>query len=36
MKANNARQIKSSINLIMNAVNDQDTKSIENIIEILV
>lgn len=29
MKANNARQIKSSINLMMNAVNSQDTKSIE-------
>lgn len=29
MKANNARQIKSSINLMINAVNSQDTKSIE-------
>lgn len=29
MKANNARQIKSSINLMMNAFNNQDTKSIE-------
>lgn len=29
MKANNARQIKSSINLMMNAVNSQDIKSIE-------
>lgn len=29
MKANNARQIKSSINLMMNAVNSKDAKSIE-------
>ncbi len=29
MKANNARQIKSSITLMMNAVNAQDIKSIE-------
>lgn len=29
MKANNARQIKSSINLMMNAINSQDIKSIE-------
>ena len=29
MKANTARQIKSSIILMMNAVNSQDTKSIE-------
>lgn len=29
MKANIAREIKSSINLMMNAVNNQDAKSIE-------
>ena len=29
MKANTARQIKSSIILMMNAANSQDTKSIE-------
>lgn len=29
MKANIAREIKSSVNLMMNAVNSQDTKSIE-------
>ena len=29
MKANTAREIKSSIVLMMNAINSQDTKSIE-------
>ena len=29
MKANTARQIKSSIILMMNAVNSQDSKSVE-------
>lgn len=29
MKANTAREIKASINLMMNAINSQDTKSIE-------
>ena len=29
MKANTARQIKSSIILMMNAVNNQDSKSVE-------
>ena len=29
MRANTAREIKSSINMMMNAVNSQDIKSIE-------
>ena len=29
MKANTAREIKSSIVLMMNAINSQDTKSVE-------
>lgn len=29
MKANTAREIKSSINMMMNAVNSQDAKSVE-------
>lgn len=31
MKANTSREIKSSVNMMMNAVNSQDTKSIEKI-----
>ena len=29
MKSNTSREIKSSVNMMMNAVNSQDTKSIE-------
>ena len=29
MKANTAREIKSSINMMINAINSQDTKSVE-------
>ena len=29
MKANTAREIKSSVDMIMNAINSQDTKSVE-------
>lgn len=36
MKANTAREIKSSINMIMNAIDSQDTKVLKNIIMLLV
>ena len=29
MKANTAREIKSSVDMMMNAINSQDTKSVE-------
>ena len=29
MKANTAREIKSSVNMMINAINSQDTKSVE-------